>query len=339
MGMYKKLADGTLQKLAGYTVIADGSCAEVRKGNFSLAVNPTPTNGYYEVQVTFTDPMPDTDYVVIPEVNLYSYSGQGTTGYTQRTGLRIYDKTTAGFKIGVWMEEGSSAGFISKLDGTYTAVKLIPMEGYTELKNKVDNPDTTPTENSTNLCTSGGIYEAIKNASSVFVGTEAEWNGKTTAEKESYDIAVITDKHFVLSVDKTDGSTTEQANLNKIFRGTQAEWEALTPTEQNYYDQAEIDDDQYMTNVNQIVAHDKVVAVADWQADATYTGFSYKAEISMPGVTADYSPDVRFDFAEINAGSFAPVADAATDKVIIYANAVPAAAITIPVIICTLMSV
>ena len=337
MSMYKKLADGTLQKLAGYTVIADGSCAEVRKGNFSLAVNPIPNNGYYEVQVTFTDPMPDTDYVVIPEVNLYSYSGQGTTGYTQRTGLRIYNKTTAGFKIGVWMEEGSSAGFINKLDGTYTAVKLIPMEGYTELKNKVDNPDTTPTENSTNLCTSGGIYEAIKNASSVFVGTRTDWTNEP--DQTIYDIAVITDEHKVLSVDRSTGNTEEQANLNKIFRGTLAEWEALTPTEQNYYDQAEIDDDQYMTNVNQIVAHDKVVAVADWQADATYSGFSYKAEISMPGVTADYSPDVRFDFDDINSGTFAPVADAAADKVVIYASAVPASAVTIPVIICTLMSV
>jgi len=327
MGMYKKVNNTTLQKLAGYTVIADGSCAEIRKGTWSISIPASAS--LYQTTVTFTDPMPDTDYAVILEMSDYTYGG------TVNVQLMVFDKTVTGFKIKTHIT-GTTAGAIS---GVFTAIKLIPMEGYTELKNKVDNPDSTPTENSTNLCTSGGIYEAIKNASSVFVGTASEWAALTTAEKENYDIAVITDTHFVLSVDKTDGSTTEQANLNKIFRGTQAEWDALTPTQQNYYDQAEIEEDTYITNQNVIVASNKTVAVADWSADATYTGFGYKAEISIPGLTADYSPDVRFGFTEANAGIYAPVADSDTGKVIIYASEVPAAAITIPVIICTLMSV
>ena len=324
MSMYKKLADGTLQKLAGYTVIADGSCAEIRQGNVTFS---NPTWGT-DKSITFTDPMPDADYVVILEF----IEGQSWQTNSTPADIGIMNKTANGFKLTMW-----PVGSVTTVNIKWTAIKLIPMEGFTEVKNKVDNPDTTPTENSTNLCTSGGIYEAIKNASSVFVGTEAEWTNEP--DQTIYDIAVITDEHKVLSVDRSTGDTEEQANLNKIFRGTLAEWEALTPTEQNYYDQAEIDDGQYMTNVNQIVAHDKVVAVADWQADATYAGFSYKAEISMPGVTADYSPDVRLSFDDIGSGIFAPVADAATDKVVIYASAVPAAAITIPVIICTLMSV
>lgn len=324
MGMYKKLADGTLQKLAGYTVIADGSCAEIREGTINIpALNAGESS---TVTVTFTDPMPDTDYIVIFD------NGSGGNGVSAN--YNDLNRTVNGFLFQVQNVDNSTAHTAGTIH--YHAVKLIPMEGYTELKNKVDNPDTTPTENSTNLCTSGGIYDFVKNASSIFVGTSTEW---ASATQTDYDIAVITDEHKILSIDKTAGTTDEQANLNKIFRGTLAEWEALTPTEQNYYDQAEIIDDQYMANVNQIVAHDKVVAVADWQADATYSGFSYKAEISMPGVTADYSPDVRFDFDDINSGIFAPVADAGTDKVVIYANAVPAAAITIPVIICTLMSV
>ncbi|MBO7731921.1 MAG: hypothetical protein J6S67_05195 [Methanobrevibacter sp.] len=327
MGMYKKIDNNTLQKLAGYTVIADGSCAEIRQGTAS--VNTPDTGELHTWHITFTDPMPDADYEVLV------YFGDESTSYGEvdvRTVWRITNKTANGFDASYY------SGFTGA--GTkvihYTAFKLIPMEGYTELKNKVDNPDTTPTENSTNLCTSGGIYDFVKNASSIFVGTSTEW---ASATQTDYDIAVITDEHKILSIDKTAGTTDEQANLNKIFRGTLAEWEALSQAEKDYYDQAEIDDDQYMANVNQIVAHDKVVAVADWQADATYSGFSYKAEISMPGVTADYSPDVRFDFDDINSGLFAPVADAGTDKVIIYANAVPAAAVTIPVIICTLMSV
>lgn len=88
-----------------------------------------------------------------------------------------------------------------------------------------------------------------------------------------------------------------------------------------------------------LTASNVVVAVADFVGDSTYTDYGYKAEISMPGVDSNYSPDVRFGLADATSGIFAPVADAGTDKVIIYANAVPAAAITIPAIICTLMSV
>lgn len=83
---------------------------------------------------------------------------------------------------------------------------------------------------------------------------------------------------------------------------------------------------------------DAEVAVADWEADATYSDYGYKAEIELPGVTNDYSPDVRFAYAEISSGIFAPVADTDTDKVIIYASEVPESAIVIPAIICTLMS-
>lgn len=128
--------------------------------------------------------------------------------------------------------------------------------------------------------------------------------------------------------------------IRRIWHGTQAEWEALTTAERDYYDQAEIIDDQYTAVPGTlIVAHDQVVAVADWQADTTYTGYDYKAEITVADVTDKYSPDVRFSFAEASSGKFAGVADCAADKVIIYANAIPDADITIPVIICTLMEV
>lgn len=128
--------------------------------------------------------------------------------------------------------------------------------------------------------------------------------------------------------------------IRRIWHGTQAEWEALTTAERNYYDQAEIIDDQYTAVPGTlIVAHDQVVAITDWQADTTYTGYGYKAEITVADVADKYSPDVRFSFAEASSGKFAGVADCAADKVIIYANAIPDADITIPVIICTLMEV
>jgi hypothetical protein len=81
------------------------------------------------------------------------------------------------------------------------------------------------------------------------------------------------------------------------------------------------------------------IATDDWEADDTYTGFGYKADISVAGATAKHSPDVRFSFADANSGIFAGVADCADGKVTVYVNAVPDADITIPVIICTLMEV
>ena len=327
MSVCRKLPDGTIQKIAGHTIILDANASEIRQGTWSINMPATPS--LYQTTVTFTDPMPDTDYAVILEMSDYTYGG------TVNVQLMVFDKTVTGFKIKTHISP-TSAGAIS---GVFTAFKPIKLDGYTELQNKVSNPDEMPTENSQNLVKSGGVWEAIKNASAVWKGTQADWNALPVADKQTYDLAVLTDAGYILAVDRTDGSSVETANLNKIWRGTQAEWEALSQAEKDYYDQAEIDDDQYMTNVNQIVAHDKVVAVADWQADATYTGFSYKAEISMPGVTADYSPDVRFGFNDINSGIFAPVADAIANKVVIYAYQIPSAAITIPVIICTLIGV
>ena len=95
---------------------------------------------------------------------------------------------------------------------------------------------------------------------------------------------------------------------------------------------------QLPDSIGDLIVTNVQVAVADWQSDATYSDFDYKAEISVVGATPDYSPDVRFAYAEIQSGIYAPVADTDTNKVIIYANAIPASAITIPVIICTLVS-
>lgn len=128
--------------------------------------------------------------------------------------------------------------------------------------------------------------------------------------------------------------------IRKIWHGTLAEWEALTPAERDYYDQAEVIDNQYTPVPGTlIVAHDRVVATTDWQADTTYAGYDYKAEITVADVTTRYSPDVRFNFTDTTSGKFAGIADCATDKVIIYANAIPDTDITIPAIICTLMEV
>ena len=220
MSVCRKLPDGTIQKIAGHTILLDANASEIRQGTVTTgSINP---NNGVRTTVTFTDPMPDNDYVVILSTsNMYSHCLPMVIEES---------KTTTGFTFFTTNLYSSALSFTV----TYAAFKLVKIEGYTELQNKVSNPDEVPTENSQNLVKSGGVWEAIKNASSVFVGTRAEWAAATQTD---YDIAVITDEHIILSVDKTAGTTAEQANLNKIFRGTLAEWEALSQAEKDYYDQ------------------------------------------------------------------------------------------------------
>lgn len=66
--------------------------------------------------------------------------------------------------------------------------------------------------------------------------------------------------------------------------------------------------------------------------DTTSAEFPYRATVAIPGATEDMRPDITFDFAEIASGIFAPVCESYNGGVYIYANAMPAAEITIPVI-------
>ena len=65
MSVCRKLPDGTIQKIAGHTILLDANASEVREGTWSLTGGP----GSISTNITFTDPMPDTDYVVVIEPN------------------------------------------------------------------------------------------------------------------------------------------------------------------------------------------------------------------------------------------------------------------------------
>lgn len=321
MSVFIKRANNQMQKIAGHTILLDANVSEMRSGEVSFPA--LAVDGYSVINIVFEDPMPDADYQVFlgDFTNIREY----TIVNRETTGCRAYLTRPASYGAG-------TAGTVK-----YLVFKPIKLEGYTELQNRIMNPDNKPTEGSENLVKSGGVWEAIKNASSVFVGTEAGWEA---ADHTKWDIAVLTDKHMILSVNRVNGESAEQANLDKVFDGTQAEWDALTDEQRNYYDHAMIKTNTYTTNPGTlIVAHDMTVATDDWEADDTYTGFGFKADISVADVTDRYSPEVRFSFADANSGKFAGVADCADGKVTIYANAKPAVDIAIPVIICTLMEV
>lgn len=89
-----------------------------------------------------------------------------------------------------------------------------------------------------------------------------------------------------------------------------------------------------------LTAKNLTVTTTDWVdessggATPTYADYPIKAEIAINGVTAAHSPDVRFALEDATAGTFAPVADTAAGKVLIYASEQPSTAVTIPAIIC-----
>lgn len=75
------------------------------------------------------------------------------------------------------------------------------------------------------------------------------------------------------------------------------------------------------------------VPVSAWVADDTYEDFPYRASIALAGITTAMVPHVVLDVPEAISGNFAPVTEAYSGGVYIYASEVPDAAITIPSIV------
>ena len=228
MSVNIKQLDGSLQKIAGNTILLDATCAEVRSGSFSTEL--ISADGYATVNVVFSTPMPDANYVAILNPR---------TGAWIKANYMVSDKTTTGFTA--LCSNTYAAGGMPTQIVDYYAFRLVELTGYTALQNKVSDPDSTPTDNSTNLVTSGGVYDAIKNASSVFIGTSSEWESETS--KTDYQIAILTDKPNVNAVDSTDGTTTVVGEPNKRWVGTQAEWGNLTTAEKAKYEIVCFNDD------------------------------------------------------------------------------------------------
>ena len=169
---------GTLQKVAGNTVILDANVSEIREGTWLISA--TTTNQQITQSITFSTPMPDADYIVVTQVER-----QATFDQLQ---VQVRNKTTTGFDLAVWFNNASGEN-----EGHWYAFKPIPMDGYTELQNKVNNPDNMPTQNSNNLVKSGGVWEALKDAGTVFSGTRTEWENLSPSEQERYEVVCLTD--------------------------------------------------------------------------------------------------------------------------------------------------
>lgn len=73
-------------------------------------------------------------------------------------------------------------------------------------------------------------------------------------------------------------------------------------------------------------------AALDNEAAIIAEGYTYKADITLSGITADHATKVCFAPAEVQDGVFAGYVNSQAGKVRIYANSKPIAAITIPTI-------
>ena len=188
---------GTLQKVAGNTVILDATTSEKR--DWTVLISCT-ANTYCTGAVTFDVPMPDTDYCVLIETCNHQEAFE--------KGWTITNKSVNGFTLQIYASAAVNATF------TGYAFKLITMDGYTELQNKVENPDNMPTKDSNNLVKSGGVWEALKDAGTVFTGTKSEWENLDLTEQERYEVVCITDDEESGIVDEY--STTE-TKTNKVW--------------------------------------------------------------------------------------------------------------------------
>lgn len=76
------------------------------------------------------------------------------------------------------------------------------------------------------------------------------------------------------------------------------------------------------------------VQPAAFVQDETYVDYPYRATIALSGVLSNMTPQVTFGVDDAISGNYAPVAEAYTGGVYIYAGSIPEAAITIPTIEC-----
>ncbi len=62
------------------------------------------------------------------------------------------------------------------------------------------------------------------------------------------------------------------------------------------------------------------VSASSWAEDSTYSNYGYKCEISLAGVGASDFAFVTFGVTEADSGNYAPIAETAAGKVIIYSK-------------------
>ena len=82
-----------------------------------------------------------------------------------------------------------------------------------------------------------------------------------------------------------------------------------------------------------IVAENVQVAQEAWAQTNTYSDYPFSATAEVTGMTADMIPEVVFSLKDATSGTFAPIVEATTNGVILYASEQVQSTIVLPTII------
>lgn len=77
-----------------------------------------------------------------------------------------------------------------------------------------------------------------------------------------------------------------------------------------------------------------IVAPSSFVSDSTYANYSYRASVTLAGVTEDMIPDVAFSIASMTIADLAPIAQCYNGGIYIYASAIPTGNVELNSVVC-----
>ena len=141
-----------------------------------------------------------------------------------------------------------------------------------------------------------------------------------------------------------DTSTTKYPTVNLLKTGLDAKQNSLGYTPENAANKKTSltdNSDTYYPSQKAVktavdAKQDKNLKFTDtsassWVADTTYSGYGYKCELTLSGVTSTDIAEVTYAHAEAISGNYSPISLTVTDKVTIYSKV--NTTITIPTIL------
>lgn len=247
MSIRYRAADGTETIVSGLTPGGDIEAGTVmtRTGQVSVT-GPSSFNSTFDTIITFSEPLPDANYIVDISSNGADLS------------FTVLLKTASGFRLRTGLSSNDGAGKTATV--TYTATKTYTVQHAVQNAEDIANIKAVipSTASSTNQLTpkkyvddaDTALDERVSDLEDL-VPTGADVTNQLTT-KSYVDDAI---QNVEIDVDDALDSDSENPVQNKVvkaaidtkqdkvFIGTLAEWNALTPTEANKYQLVNLIDD------------------------------------------------------------------------------------------------
>lgn len=225
---------------------------------------------------------------------------------------------------------------VGKVDGIESDVSALSQE-ITTLEGTVSqlDQDVTTLEGTIDTINSEltDIYEDLSNLNSgISTHTSDETIHNTIAEIETalantFEPKKGSDDNYVTDAEKTLIGNTSGTNTGDETASTiKTKLGITTLSGDNTGDQ----DLSGLQLKNNMVAN-TILLTGDWVSDTTYSGYGYKAVITISGVTSSMLAEVTFGHTESISGNYSPVCLTGTNSVTIYSKV--NTGITIPTIL------